>query len=130
MWWWWWVLYAAYQAGTKERWINRRRCVGGREDPAQHTHTHGAAAEISCLLCDAATQSGFVGATKITGDVNLRLIVQIISENYNRLNGSTSDSSCMRACVRASSCYSCEMMGEWTVHLGVMESEEEGGTDP
>lgn len=22
------------------------------------------------------------------------------------------------------------MTGEWTVHLGVMESEEEGGTDP
>lgn len=102
----------------------------GRKGRPCTTHTHGAAAEISCLLCDTATQRGFVAATKITGDVNLRLIVQIISENYNRLNGSTSDSLCVRACVCVSSCYSCEMMGEWTVHLGVMESEEEGGTDP
>lgn len=53
------VLYAAYQVATEEPWINRRRCVGGREDPAHHTHTphtHGAAPEISCSLCDKAAQ--------------------------------------------------------------------------
>lgn len=54
------VLYAAYQAATEEQWINRRRCVGGREDPAHHTHTythaHSALPKISCSLSHKAAQ--------------------------------------------------------------------------